>query len=279
MTAESPETTGREGAIATAPARRAAPVGIVRVNLVPAEIAESRQVKLTAIAMAGAAVLTLGIVGVLYHQQTSKVSSAKSDLAAAQATNVQLTQEQGRLGNVDALYAKVDAAQAMLTAAEAPQVLWSRYLEDLRLQLPEHAWLSTISATETGATAAAAPAPVAAAAAPAAGSKAAGTPAAPAAAAGSPALHPGAAAPATTAGSIGSLNFSGSAYTHNDVADLLDRLAGLHGVTNPYLASSTQTLVGTGPSAIATVTWSATAGLTSDALKSSYTSSNGAVTP
>lgn len=275
MSVEPDETAALQGGLSTTPTGRRVPAGIVRVNLVPAEIAEAKAVKLTAVAMAGTAVLALGAVGFLYHQQTAKVGTAKSELASAQQTNTQLTAEQGRLGNVDALYAKVDAAQAMLTSAETPQVLWSRYLEDLRLQLPEHTWLTTMSATETGATAAAATATAPAAAATAATSSGATTSSASAAA-----THPGTgAATATTDTAIGTLNFAGSSYTHNDVADWLDRLASLHGVSSPYLASSTETLAGTGSTAVPTVNWSLTASLTGAALKSSYTSANGAVTP
>ena len=256
MAVSSDKAQSTDGALSTAPASRRPPPGIVRVNLVPAEIAEARQVRITAFAMAGAAVLTLVVVGLLYHQQNSAVDAAQSQLAAARTTNAQLTGEQGRLGNVDALFAKVDAAQAMLTAAEAPQVLWSRYLEDLRVQLPEHVWLTNISATETGAAAAT-----------------------PVSATGTAAVHPGATTTTTAASQIGTLTFAGSAYTHDDVADLLDRLAGLRGLQNPYLASSTEALVGTASTAVPTVTWSTSAGLNSAALKSSYTSANGDATP
>ena len=233
-----------EGTVAVAhpvAARRVG--GVVRVNLVPPEFQEARRLRSFQVAVAGAAVAVVAVAGALYVQQSHQVEDAKADLATAQADGTRLQAEQTRLGDVNALYAKVDAAKAMLASAQAPQVLWSRYLQDVRVQLPERTWLTGLNLTEAAAPAAT-------------------TAAAPSATAGTTAASAAAAAPC---GVIGSLGVSGSGYTHRDVADWLDRLAGLKAVTNPYLASSTEALVG---KTLPTVTWSTTASLDCHALAS-----------
>lgn len=237
-------------------ARRATP-GVVRVNLIPPEIADARRLRGVQLGLAGAVVAAVVAVGALYYQQVGAVRGANDHLTAAKTENGRLVAEQQRLGNVNALYAKVDAANAMLASAQAPQVLWSRYLEDVRLRLPEKTWLTSLALTE-----AAPPAAAPAAAAPAGTEVAGAAPAAAGAARPSPASA--ARAPAGC-GAIGTIAVQGSGYSHRDTADWLDRLAGLKAVTNPSLTSSTEVLIG---ERVPTVTWNTTATLTCAALAS-----------
>ena len=259
---------GDDGALAVvAPATRPVRPAVVRVNLVPPEIAAGQRLRRVQVGLGAAVLLTAAGVGLLSHQQAGAVSRAHDQLTAAKADNARLVATQAALGNVNALYAKVDAADAMLAAAKGPQVLWSRYLEDVRLRLPEKTWLTTLSFLETP------PATVATVAVPSA-AKAAGT--------GTPgvggAAATGTAATGTTATGttpagpacngttpIGTVAVTGSGYTHKDVADWLDRLAGLKAVTNTYLANSVEALVG---ESVPTVTWSSSASLTCEALVS-----------
>lgn len=234
---------------------------VVRVNLIPPEIAEARRLRGVQVAVGSAVLLTVAGVGALYFQQAGVVGTANNQLTAAKTENSRLQAEQSRLGNVNALYAKVDAANAMLTSAKAPQVLWSRYLEDVRLRLPEKTWLTSVAFKEQ-------PAPAGAGAtAPSAAAPSAATPVSDGAAPVTPAAgaaRPGAAAPACS-GTVATVSVEGSGYTHRDVADWLDRLAGLKAVTNPYLTSSTEVLVA---AKVPTVAWNTTASLTCEALAS-----------
>lgn len=234
-----------DGGSTISAARRPVAVGVVRVNLIPPEIAEARRLRGVQIGLGGAVAASAAVVALLLVQQMSSVDAARKDLTNSKAENQRLQATQSQLGNVNALYAKVDAAKAMLASAQAPQVLWSRYLEDVRLRLPEKTWLTSLALTEAAPSAAAAAAPV----------TAAGT----TAAAGRPAARSAGCAP------VGTVVVAGSGYTHRDVADWLDRLAGLKAVTSPYLGSSTETLVA---NSVPTVTWTTTATLTCEALAS-----------
>jgi len=233
----------------TGSAGHRAPVGVVRVNLIPPEIAEARRLRGVQLALGGGVLLAVAIVAGFYEQQVGAVHRAEGELSAANAENSRLQAEQQRLGNVNALYGKVDAAKAMLASAKAPQILWSRYLEDVRLRLPERTWLTTLTMTETAA--------VAGVHSPAA---------TPAAVTGATVGTAAATAPAVGCAPVATLLVGGSGYTHRDVADWLDRLAGLKAVTNPYLTSSTEALAGT--TNVPTVAWNTTASLDCQALAS-----------
>jgi Tfp pilus assembly protein PilN len=231
---------GTTAATATSPRRVAR---TVLVNLIPPEIAAAKRLRSVQFAVGGGALAVVAMVAALYVQQGHQVDRAKAQLTSAQVEGTRLQAEQTRLGDVNALYAKVDVAKAMLARAKAPQVLWSTLLQDLRLTLPEKTWLTSVALTETGA-------------ATTSGTSTPSATTAPRAAA--------AAATATSCAPVGTLTASGGGYTHADVADWLDRLAGLRSVSNPYLTSSTEALVGTVP----TVAWTTTGSLDCRALAS-----------
>jgi hypothetical protein len=65
---------------------------------------------------------------------------------------------------------------------------------------------------------------------------------------------------------IGSIQFSGKGYTHNDVAAWLDALAKQKGLTQPYFTSSTVEEIGTEKA----VTFESQATLTEDALSGRF---------
>lgn len=220
----------------------------VLVNLIPPEIAAAKRLRSVQFAVGGGALAVVAMVAALYVQQGHQVDRAKAQLTSAQAEGTRLQAEQTRLGDVNALYAKVDVAKAMLARAKAPQVLWSTLLQDLRLTLPEKTWLTSVALTETGA------ATTSGTSTPSATTPSATTAPRAAAAATAP----------TSCAPVGTLTASGGGYTHADVADWLDRLAGLRSVSNPYLTSSTEALVGTVP----TVAWTTTGSLDCRALAS-----------
>jgi len=81
------------------------------------------------------------------------------------------------------------------------------------LRVPSNVWLTNVTATETGSTV---------------------TPGAP---------PPGGASPLLATG-IGTVQFSGVAFSHDDVATWLDALAKEKGFTNVYFTSSTKGAIG-----------------------------------
>jgi Tfp pilus assembly protein PilN len=205
-----------------------------RVNLLPPEIFEKRQLQR---AQAGLGVVALAAVvgvGLVYVNGGSAVTNAKSRLQTAQTTQAQLQGKINQLNYVTAEESQAQAAQDMLTQATGSEIPISTYLSDLSLLTPKNVWFTSITLTT-----AVAPGSLAAGAVP----------------------------PAT----VGQITFSGQALAHNDVATWLDSAAKEDGFANPYFTSSTETLIpGTGAaSGTASKTWvgfSSSVNLTSEAL-------------
>ncbi len=209
-----------------------------RVNLLPPEIAERARFRRIQYGLGLGVVGALGVVTLLYVGASSGVNDAQTDLTAATDTGSTLTAEAGRYSEVTAVYAKAAAAQGMLTAAMGQEVRYSQLLNDLSLSVPENVWFTDIGFTQTdGATPAAAPA------------------------AGAVATDPG----------IGQVTFSGTAFTHDDVAVWLESLATQKGLADPYFSSSTEKLIGTRKA----VEFTSTATLTPAALSGRFTAPQG----
>jgi len=185
-------------------------VDLPRVNLLPPEIFEKRQLQRT---QAGLTVVVLAaVVGValVYLNGGSAVTDGKSRLAAAQATQVGLQKQVSKLSYVTAQQAQAEQAKNMLAQATATAVPFSTYLSDLSLLTPKNVWFTSVTLAET---------------------VPAGT------------LVAGAPAPA----SVGMVSFGGTALTHNDVATWLDSAAKESGFSDAYFTTSTETAIpGTG---------------------------------
>lgn len=184
------------------------------VNLLPPEIYEAARFRRLQFALAGVGLGAVAIVGGLTYQAHHSVSAANAQLAAANAQKQSLQSQQNGLQSVRDVYNQVAAKKAMLSRAMGNEVRWSGYLTDLSLRIPANVWLTNVSATESvpGVTGSAAPA----------------------AANSSPLLQ----------GGIGTVQFSGVAFSHDDVATWLDALAKEKGFTNVYFSSSTKGTIG-----------------------------------
>jgi Tfp pilus assembly protein PilN len=189
-----------------------------RVNLMPPEIAEAARFRRFQLAMGGAVVAAVVVVGALYVHAHSGVKAANDQLASARTQQTALQTQLTSLNGVQNVYAQVAAKQTMLSQAMGQEVKWSSYLTDLSLKVPDEVWLTAVSATETNTGFSASPV----------GST-------PPAATGTPGL--------ATPG-IGTLTFAGTAFSHDDVATWLDVLARERGFADPYFTNSTETAVG-----------------------------------
>jgi Tfp pilus assembly protein PilN len=205
-----------------------------RVNLLPPEIAESRRFRRIQVGLGGAVLGAVGIVALLYVAATSSVSSAQSDVDTATARHSSLQAETAKYSEVTAIYGRAAAAQAMLTQAMGEEVRYSQFMNDLSLTVPENVWLKNVTFTQ-------------------------GTPAVQAA--------PAAGAAAVSAAGIGTVNFTGVAFKHDDVAVWLESLASQKGYADPYFGSSTESLMGTRK----TVNFTSTVTLTPAAYSGRYT--------
>lgn len=223
--------------MSTQTVQRAGVVALPRVNLLPPEIAEAARFRRLQLAMGGAVVLSALIVGGLYVHAHSGVSSAQSDLNAAQSQQSSLQNRLAALQSVQDTYNAVQAKQALLTQAMGPEIRWSYALNDLALRIPNDVWLTAVTASETTGT------------------------------------TPGATTTTTptTAGSIGTVTFSGVALKHDDVAGWLDALAKEKGFTNPTFSNSTEASIGSRK----VVNWATSVDLSSTALSNRYTTKAG----
>jgi Tfp pilus assembly protein PilN len=205
-----------------------------RVNLLPPEIFEKRQLQRAQAALGLVVLVAVVGVGLVYVNGGSAVTDAKSRLEASQTTQTQLQAKLNQLNYVTAEAAQAQAAQGMLTQATGSAIPFSTYLADLSLLTPKNVWFTSLTLTSSV------------------------TPGS---------LVAGAAAPAT----VGTVTFSGQALAHNDVSTWLDNAANEGGFADPYFTSSTESLVpGTGAAAGTApktwVTFSSSVNLTSAAL-------------
>lgn len=211
-----------------------------RVNLMPPEIAEAAKFRRFQLAMVGAGLAAIAVVGALTYSAHQSVSHAKSTLATAQAQQTSLQNELTGLQSVRDVYTQVAAKKAMLSQAMSPEIRWSYYMTDLSLKIPQNVWLTSVTASEQGTTSAA------------------------------PSASAAAATSVLPAG-IGTVTFAGTAFSHDDVATWLDALAKERGFTNAYFTNSTKAAIG--PKAV--VNFSSSVTLTQAALSGRYTAVEG----
>ncbi len=215
-----------------------------RVNLLPPEIAEKARLRRAQVAMAGTGVLAVAVVGVLYTQQTAKVSSAEQAKAEAVAASTALRGDLAELQSVRDTFQEVDQAKGMLAAAMADEVLWSGYLHDMTLTIPENVWLTNYSVRMNG-------------------PRAAGTTGGEASAGpnGGGILDPG----------LGTITITGFAFEHRDVASWLDSQAKQKGYSNAYFTESVEVKRGNR----VVVKFISTVNVTPKALSNRYTNPKG----
>ena len=175
-----------------------------RVNLLPPEILVRRFVRRVQYGLAGAGVTSVALLGLLYVGAVSNANDADAELREVTAAGQAAQAEQAKYADVDAVYARADAAEVMLTQAMGEEVRYSSHLQQLARTVPDQVWLKNVAFTQTP------PAPVA----------------------------------GDTTPGIGSVTFTGVGYEHDDVATWLETLATHKGYAKPYLTSSTEALIG-----------------------------------
>ncbi len=206
------------------------------VNLMPTEIAEKAELQRIKVLCAGAVAVSVVLVGGLYFQAHSGVTSAKSNLASAEQQQTTVQGQVNALAYVAQTYATVEAAKAQVAEALGGEIRWSGYLDDLSLSIPANVWLTNMTVAAASASTA---------------TSATGS--------------------AATAPAVATITFTGAARTRDDVADWLESLVNEKGYANPYVTSTTETKIGT----TTVVDFSSTLEVTSAALSGRYTAASG----
>jgi Tfp pilus assembly protein PilN len=174
-----------------------------RVNLLPPEIAERRKLRKAQMAMLGTGLAAVAVVGVMYVNASAKVSSAQDEKTTAVAANGKLRSDLAKLQTVRDTYAKVDAANKTLATAMHYEIRWSSYLHDLTLTIPENVWLNTVEMKMTAARTSA-----------------------------------GGNNDSVLDENLGTVTWTGSAFSHDDVAAWLESLGKQKGYSDPFFTKS-----------------------------------------
>lgn len=186
----------------------------MRINLLPPEIHERHRARRRTFAVIAVGLILLAVTGAFYFLQVIQLGQVEDDVAAQEAQNATLQQQINELQDVAALQTEIESTRTLLSGLLSDRLLWSGVLRDISLVIPGEAWLDGLTGTTTAATAVA-PAP--------------GETEVP----GGPA-----------AGLVGQISFTGFAFDHRDVALWLSRLEDVRGFVNPWLANSTEALIG-----------------------------------
>jgi Tfp pilus assembly protein PilN len=199
-----------------------------RINLLPPEarVKASRERGLVYAVLF--LVVVVVVLGLVYVWQSGIVTTKQNDLAQIQSEQAVVAAQAAAL----APYAQIQATRTAMTATgkgiyEA-RVPWSTILEEVSLVIPENVRLQSMTC--------AVPAT----------------------------MQPGAAAAAGAAAASADVTFSGTTYTHQDVAEFMTRLGLIPQLTNILLGSSTGSVAaptGTSGSTQSTVTFTVTASL------------------
>jgi Tfp pilus assembly protein PilN len=205
-----------------------------QVNLMPPEIAEAQRLHQLQRGMAGAMVVSALLVGGLYFHAKSGMSSAQNELAASKGQNASLETKYNSLNYVETDFAQAQAKAQMLDTAMGQEIRWSFVLNDLSTRVPNNVWLTGLSAAETAAPGSTAPAAV---------------------------------APLGGAAGIGTVTFSGTAFSHDDVASWLEAMAKVKGFADPVFSNSTKAVIGTR----SVVNFGSSTTVTTGALSNRYT--------
>ena len=199
-----------------------------RVNLIPEIIVTEVRVRRAKMVLAGAVVTSLALAGVGYFAASGQVSAAQDKLDTETARSASLAAEATKYADVPKVQSDLLGAQTQQAAAMAGEVRWSFILNDLALTMPAGVSLTSLKATITGATGAAAPGSAAAASGQGGGVT-------------SVLGNPG----------IGTLTFEAQALDNNRVATFLDSITKTNGFIDPFATQSAANDSGTDTSTTA----------------------------
>jgi len=180
----------------------------MRINLLPPEIKERQRARQRVVVVFLVGLIVLGALGLFYFLQIVRLGQVERDLAEQQATNGALQQDIGELRQFDELEQEVQTNVTLLTDLLQDEVLWSGVLRDISLVIPGTTWLTNLTGTSTAA------------------------------------VEGEAGASGTPTGLAGQITLGGMAFDHRSVALWLTRLEDVSGFANPWLSSSTKTLIG-----------------------------------
>jgi Tfp pilus assembly protein PilN len=215
-------------------------VRLPRVNLLPPEIVEQRSVRKAQFGLGAAVVSSMLVVGALWGVAAAQEASAQRELDTQMVRQTKLNQDVTALAQVASTYNEIQQRRQVLSSAMSGEILWSRYLTDLSLLVPDNVWLEGMTVT------------------PAESATATGT-----GASFGPQAGPDA---------VATISFTGVALTQADVTNWLQSIDRGKGFTNVYYSNSTLTKLDNGAEA---VKFTSTVTVTTEALSGNYDLTSG----
>ena len=172
---------------------------MTQVNLLPPELRERQRTRRqTGLVIAGVALVLVVLVG-MYVLQTMRLSELDQDLQDQQAANQELRVQIAELDQFRQLEAALQEREQLVEGLFQNQILWSSALQDISDVIPSEMWLTNLTGTVTQG-------------------------------------EPG--ATTTAGGSVGSIQFTGSAFDYPTVALWLTRLEQIEGWENSWTSSA-----------------------------------------
>lgn len=186
-----------------------------RVDLMPVEIAERKAFRRLQWSCVAGLVACVAVVASLDYQAHHSVRDAQEKVVAAQAAHTTMQRRVSALSSVDATYARVESAKALVGQTLAGEVRWSEQLRTLSTAIPTGIWFTTLSvAPFTGQTAASTSDP--------ASTTALGT----------------------TASTVAMITFAGLAPSRDAVAMWIEAMDSQHGFSGATFSTTTETVLG-----------------------------------
>jgi Tfp pilus assembly protein PilN len=179
-----------------------------RINLLPPEREERRRARqITTTIVAGGVALVV-LLALVFVAELISLHGQKNTLEAQQAKNATIQEQVSQFSQFQQLEVQLQQKTTLLKTLTRDEVRWSIVLADVSLVIPSDTWLTNLSATQTTTSA----------------------------------TQPAAGAQAQV---LGTIQLTGTTFSHLDVAKWLTRLAGVDAFTNPYLSLSSKGLIGT----------------------------------
>ena len=193
----------------------------MRINLLPPEILERHRARRRTLVVIAAGLVLLAFIGVFYIVERMRLGEVQDEVQAQEDQNALLQGEIAELQDIEALRQEAEATRVLLNQLLSDRVLWSGVLRDVSLVIPGRVWLNGMTGQlgTAGEATTTAPATTTTTVTDEAGA-------------------PGGAV-------IGQISFTGFGFEHRDVALWLSRLEDVRGFLNPWLSSSTKSVIGT----------------------------------
>jgi Tfp pilus assembly protein PilN len=200
-----------------------------QVNLLPVEVRQRVHSRRVTAAVVASAALVIGLLLFVFSLQNSRVSDTERQLEAQQAANNRLQTQIDALRRFTEIKQQVADRQALLAQVTQGQIAWSGVLKDISSVMPGQMWLTSLNATESGATST-----------PQGGTEA-----------------------VSGSGVVATIQFVGTGFNHRTVALWLTRLEQVKGWANSWVTSSAK---GQSPAGQEFVTFSGSVDVTTEAI-------------